>query len=279
MSRKAKQLLLILLATAVGIIFIVPILWMITISLKTDAEAFLPTLSLIPRHPTLVNFTSAFTGGDLDVPILRWIGNSVVVSTVGTLLVIVIDALAAYGLARLDVPFKKVLLSVFLSTLMIPQMIWFIPQYVLFQKLGLIGSYSALILPFTAGTFGVFLLYQFFLSFPKEIEEAAYIDSANKWQIFSRILLPSSGGIIATLAVITFMSIFNDYIWPYYAAAGNNDVLTLTAGIAVMTQGSYTAAPNKLMALSVIAVIPVLLVFLIAQKSIVRGITQSGVKG
>jgi multiple sugar transport system permease protein len=278
MSKKAKQSLLILIASVLGIVFLVPILWMVTISLKTDAEAFLPTLSLIPNKPTWINYIQALTGGDLDVPILRWISNSLLVSIVGTLLVLSIDALAAYGLARLDVPFKKGLLSMFLSTMMIPGIVWFVPQYVEFQNLHLIGTYGALILPYTAGAFGVFLLYQFFLAFPKEIEEAAYMDGANKWKIFVNIMLPSSKSILWTLAVITFMGIFNDYIWPYYAAAGNDNMLTLTSGIAVMTQGSYVNSPNKMMALTTIATIPVLSVFLLAQKSIVKGITHSGIK-
>ncbi|REK68496.1 MAG: carbohydrate ABC transporter permease [Cohnella sp.] len=278
MGTKAKQAGLILIATVLGIFFIVPVIWMVTISLKSDAEAFLPNLSFIPDDPTIVNYTDALSGGDLNVPILRWIYNSLLVSVAGTLIVLAVDALAAYGLARLDVPFKKWLLSLFLSTLMIPGIIWFVPQYVLFQDLGLIGTYHAFYLPFTSSAFGVFLLYQFFRGFPKELEEAAHIDGANKWKIFYAVLLPSSKSILSTLAVLTFMGIFNDYIWPFYASGGNDTMQTLTSGIAVMTQGSYVNSPNKLMALSTIATIPVLVVFLLAQKAIVRGITQSGIK-
>jgi len=278
MRTKINRLLLILLATAIGVMFIVPLIWMVTISLKSDIEAFLPDLSFIPKEPTLINYIEALKGGDLDVPIIRWIFNSLIVSTVGTVLVLTIDALAAYGLARLDVPFRKALLSMFLSTMMIPGIVWFVPQYMLFQDLGLIGTYGAFFLPATAGVFGVFLLYQFFLGYPVEIEEAAYMDGANKWQIFVRMFLPASKSILWTLAVITFMGIFNDYIWPYYVSGGNEDMLTLTAGIAVMTHGSYVNYPNKLMALSVIATLPILIVFLLAQKSIVRGIVHSGIK-
>jgi multiple sugar transport system permease protein len=176
------------------------------------------------------------------------------------------------------VPFRKALISMFLSTMMIPGIVWFVPQYILFQDLGLIGTYGAFFLPATAGVFGVFLLYQFFLGYPVEIEEAAYMDGANKWQIFVRMFLPASKSILWTLAVITFMGIFNDYIWPYYVSGGNEDMLTLTAGIAVMTHGSYVNYPNKLMALSVIATLPILIVFLLAQKSIVKGIIHSGIK-
>lgn len=278
MGARTKQALLILIAALLGVIFIVPVIWMVTISLKSDVEAFLPTLSFIPNEPTIVNYTDAMQGGALDVPILRWINNSLLVSVVGTLIVLAIDALAAYGMARLDVPFKSMLMPLILSTMMIPGIIWFVPQYVLFQDMGLIGTYHAFYLPFTASAFGVFLLYQFFRGFPKELEEAAHIDGANKWKIFYSVLLPSSKSILSTLAVLTFMGIFNDYIWPFYASGGDDTMRTLTSGIAVMTQGSYVNAPNKLMALSTIATIPVLAVFLLAQKAIVRGITQSGIK-
>lgn len=278
MGAKAKQAGFIAAAAVLGVIFIVPVIWMVTISLKSDVEAFLPNLSFIPDEPTLVNYTDALSGGDLNVPILRWIQNSLLVSIVGTVLVLAIDALAAYGLARLDVPFKKALVPMLLSTLMIPGIIWFVPQYVLFQDLGLIGTYHAFYLPFTGSAFGVFLLYQFFRGFPKELEESAYIDGANKWRIFQSVLLPNSKSILSTLAVLTFMGIFNDYIWPFYASGGDDLMQTLTSGIAVMTQGSYVNSPNKLMALSTIATIPVLIVFLLAQKAIVRGITQSGIK-
>ncbi|WP_274654770.1 carbohydrate ABC transporter permease [Paenibacillus humicola] len=278
MTPKVKKTLLVLLAVVVGLIFIVPILWMLSISLKSDTEAFLPSISLIPADPTFANYTEAFVGGSLDVPIVRWIGNSLLSATAGTVLVLVVDALAAYAFARLDVPFKKVLLPLVLSTLMIPPITFFVPQYILFQELGMIGSFGALILPYSAGAFGVFLLYQFYRGFPKEVEEAAYMDGANKWVIFISVLLPSAKSITWTLAVLTFMNIFNDYIWPYYASGGDNAMFTLTAGIAVMTQGSFTNAPNKLMALSTIATVPVLIVFLLAQKSIVRGITHSGIK-
>ncbi len=278
MRKNIRQSLLILLATALGVVFVVPLIWMVTISLKSDVEAFLPDLSFIPKEPTIINYVEAIKGGDLDVPILRWIFNSLLVSTVGTVLVLAVDALAAYGLARLDVPFRKGLLSLFLSTMMIPGIVWFVPQYILFQDLNMIGTYGAFFLPATAGVFGVFLLYQFFLGFPVEIEEAAYMDGANKWHIFVRMFLPAAKSILWTLAVITFMGIFNDYIWPYYVSGGNEDMLTLTAGIAVMTHGSYVNYPNKLMALSVIATLPILIVFLLAQKSIVKGIIHSGIK-
>ncbi|HZG78274.1 MAG TPA: carbohydrate ABC transporter permease, partial [Paenibacillus sp.] len=153
----------------------------------------------------------------------------------------------------------------------------FLPMYLEFNAFGLINTYYALILPYTAYAFGVFLLYQFFVSFPKEIEEAARIDGANKWQVYASVLLPSSVPILTTLGIFTFMGIYNDFVWPLYATT-SPDMRTITAGIAMMAHGSYTQAYGKLMAMTTIAALPVLLVFIFGQRSFVRAITQSGIK-
>lgn len=275
--RGFKPTILILVASILAILFIAPLLWMVSISFKDDIEAVLPNLSIIPNNPTIENYVNVLTGGDLNVPILRWVCNSLVVGIATTALVVAIDALAAYGLARLDIPFKRVIFSMIVGTMMIPSIVWFLPLYSEFNALGLIDTYWALILPYTSGAFGVFLLYQFFASFPREIEEAAHLDGANKFQIFYQILLPSAKPMLWTLAILTFMGVFNDFVWPLYAT-NSDEMRTLTAGIAIMTQGSYVSAPNKMMALSTIATIPVMIVFLIGQKSFVKAVTQAGIK-
>ncbi|NNU83917.1 carbohydrate ABC transporter permease [Geobacillus sp. BMUD] len=275
--RYMKSTLLITIASVLAAVFIMPLLWMVSISFKDDIEAILPNLNVIPDNPTFANYSDVLTGGELNVPILRWIFNSLFVGIVATILVVTVDALAAYGLARLDIPFRKMIFSIIVSTMMIPNIVWFLPLYAEFNNLGLIDTYWALILPYTAGAFGVFLLYQFFSSFPKEIEEAAYLDGANKFQIFYRILLPSAKPVLWTLAILTFMGVFNDFVWPLYAT-NSDEMRTLTAGIAIMTQGSYVNTPNKLMALSTIATIPVMVIFLIGQKSFVKAVTQAGIK-
>lgn len=275
--RKLKSTILVLVATVLAVLFIAPLLWMVSISFKDDIEAIMPNLSFIPDQPTIANYVNVLTGGDLNVPILRWVFNSLFVGVVTTLLVVAIDALAAYGLARLDIPFKRVIFSMIVGTMMIPSIVWFLPLYSEFNALGLIDTYWALILPYTSGAFGVFLLYQFFAAFPKEIEEAAYLDGANKFQIFYQILLPSARPMLWTLAILTFMGVFNDFVWPLYATS-SDEMRTLTAGIAIMTQGSYVSTPNKMMALSTIATIPVMIVFLIGQKSFVKAVTQAGIK-
>ncbi|EXX85434.1 ABC transporter permease [Paenibacillus darwinianus] len=276
--RKMKTFWLVLLAVVVAAIFLLPLVWMLSTSFKNDFEALAGQMNFIPSKPTAENYIKGLTGELMNVPITRWIANSVSVGMIGTGIVMLIDSMAAYALARLtDLPFRKTLLSLFIASLMIPGVLTFLPMYMEFNALGLINTYAALILPYSAGAFGVFLLYQFFASFPKEIEEAARMDGANKWQIYARILLPSAVSIMVTLGIFTFMGIYNDFVWPLYATT-SPEMRTITAGIAMMAQGSYTQAYGKLMAMTTIATLPVMLIFIFGQRSFVRAITQSGVK-
>jgi multiple sugar transport system permease protein len=267
----------VLLATILAIIFILPMLWMVSNSVKTDAEVMSPVFHLLPQEFTWDNFHSIFVGGDVDVPIFRWMFNSFFVGIAATLLVLVLDAMAAYALVKLDIPFKKTLFALFVGSLMVPGIISFLPQYLDFSNLNLIDTYYVLILPYSGGALGVFLLIQFFTDFPSEIIEAAKIDGANKWQVFQSVLLPSSVSIISTLAIFTFMGVFNDYVWPFYTVTDVN-MRTLTAGVAVMATGSFVQSYGRLMALATLSTIPTLLVFLVGQKQFVKSITASGVK-
>lgn len=277
MKKNGKQIGLIVLASVIGLLFLIPLVWMISTSFKNDFEAIAGGLNWIPENFTFENYLYTLTGDGVDVPIFRWMFNSLFAGLAGTAIIVTIDALAAYGLARLDVPFKKYLFPLFISTLMIPFVITFLPMYMQFSNFGLLNTYAVLIFPYTANAFGVFLLYQFFRSFPKELEEAAKLDGANKWQIFVRIVIPSARPIIWTLAIFSFMGIYNDFLWPL-VATNSPDMRTITTGIAIMQQGSFTSSYGKLMALTTIATIPILIVFLIGQKQLIKGITQSGIK-
>jgi len=275
---KFRQAMLILLAALLAALFLLPLIWMLSTSLKNDFEALAGQMNFIPKKPTFENYIQGLSGELMNVPIMRWITNSLSVGIIGTAIVLFIDSMAAYALARLsDMPFRKTLFAMFIASLMIPGVLTFLPMYMEFNGLGLINTYAALVLPYTAGAFGVFLLYQFFISFPKEIEEAARIDGANKWQIYTRILLPASVSIMVTLGIFTFMGIYNDFVWPLYATT-SPEMRTITAGIALMSQGSYTQAYGKLMAMTTIATLPVLIIFIAGQRSFVRAITQSAVK-
>ncbi|RIX59461.1 carbohydrate ABC transporter permease [Paenibacillus nanensis] len=276
--KTTKSWLLLLLAAAIAVLFLLPLVWMVSTSFKNDFEALAGGIQLFPKKPTVENYVMGLQGELMNVPITKWIANSLSVGAAGTVIVLLIDSMAAYGLARLpDMPLRRTMLSLFIASLMIPGVLTFLPMYMEFNALGLINTYPALILPATAGAFGVFLLYQFFASFPKEIEEAARIDGANKWQIYARVLLPSAVSILVTLGIFTFMGIYNDFVWPLYATT-SPEMRTITAGIAIMATGSYTQSYGKLMAMTLIATLPVVLVFIGGQRYFVKAITQSAVK-
>ncbi|WP_340022576.1 carbohydrate ABC transporter permease [Paenibacillus sp. FSL K6-1096] len=275
---KAKRTGLLLLAILIALFVLLPLVWMLSTAFKNDFEALSGRMNFLPKKPTLDNFVQGLSGELMNTPILRWIVNSLSVGIAGTAIVLLIDSMAAFALARLpDLPLRRTLLAMFIASLMIPGVLTFLPMYIEFNTLGLINTYQALILPATAGAFGVFLLYQFFVSFPKEIEEAARIDGVNKWNLYRRILLPSAVSIMTTLGIFTFMGIYNDFVWPLYATT-SPEMRTITAGIAMMATGSYTQSYGKLMAMTTIAALPVLILFIAGQKSFVRAITSSGVK-
>ncbi|MCG1008468.1 carbohydrate ABC transporter permease [Salinicoccus sp. ID82-1] len=268
---------LIILAVFFAIFFAVPLIWMISTAFKTDMEAMLGGVNIIPETFTLENFRYFFEGANSDSPVFRWMFNSLFSATMGTLIIVAIDAMAAYALARLNIPMKKALFAIIISTLMVPWVITFLPMYMQFSQFNMLNTYGALILPYSANAFGVFLLYQFFSTFPKELEEAARIDGANKWQIFIRVVLPSARPLMATLAIFSFMTIYNDFLWPL-VATNTPEMRTITTGIAIMSQGSFVSSYGKLMALTTIATVPIIIVFIIGQKHFIRGITQSGIK-
>jgi multiple sugar transport system permease protein len=274
---KSLKLFYVVLASVLGIIFILPILWMFSNSFKTDVEVMAPVFHLLPQEFTWDNFHTIFVGGDVEVPIFRWIFNSFFVGFAATFLVILLDTMAAYALTKLDLPFKKTLIALFVGSLMVPGIISFLPQYLNFSNMNLINTYYVLILPYSGGALGVFLLIQFFQSFPHEIIEAAKMDGANKWHVFTSVLLPSSVSIVTTLAIFTFMGVFNDYVWPFFTVT-DLEMRTLTAGIAVMATGSFVQSYGKLMALATLSTLPTLLIFLIGQRQFIQSITATGVK-
>lgn len=274
---KPLKIFYVLLASILGIIFILPMLWMFSNSFKTDIEVMAPVFHLLPQEFTWENFHNIFVGGDVDVPIFRWMFNSFFVGLTATFLVLLLDSLAAYALAKLDVPFKKTLFALFIGSMMVPGIISFLPQYLNFSNFNLINTYYVLILPYSGGALGVFLLIQFFQTYPNEIIEASKIDGANKWQVFQSVLLPSSISIISALAIFTFMGVFNDYVWPFFTVT-DLEMRTLTAGVAVMATGSFVQSYGKLMALATLSTLPTLIIFLIGQKQFVQSVTASGVK-
>ncbi|HEU5138376.1 MAG TPA: carbohydrate ABC transporter permease [Bacillales bacterium] len=277
MNKKSKNVLLILLASVIALFFLAPLIWMVSTSFKSDTEAIVGGLQWFPKHITFENYKYMFLHQGLDVPVMRWVFNSLFVGVAGTLIIVSIDAMAAYALARLDVYFRKTLFALFVGTLMIPWVITFLPLYMEFNAFGLLDTYAVLIFPYSANAFGVFLLFQFFKGFPRELEEAAFLDGANKWKIFTKVVIPTARPIMWTLGIFSFMTIYNDFLWPL-VATNSPEMRTITTGISVMAQGSFTSSYGRLMALTTIATVPIVIIFLIGQKQLIKGITRTGIK-
>lgn len=276
-SNRVAVTILVICSVVIALVFLLPLLWMVSTSFKPDDQAVQAQIHWIPQTFTWANYIYSLFQNSTDVPVIRWFFNSMFVSVAGTVLVLVVDSLAAYALARLNVPGKKWLFATFVGTLMVPWIIIFIPMYLEFSSTNLLNSYAALVLPYSANAFGVFFLRQFFISFPHELEEAAQIDGAGKWTIFLRVVVPLAKPALSTLAVFTFIQIYNDFMWPLVATS-SPDMRTLTVGVAVMQQGAYTASYGKLMALSTMATLPMLAIFGFGQKYFIKGVTFSGIK-
>jgi multiple sugar transport system permease protein len=278
MKRKRRQkVLLVFLAVIVAAFFIIPIGWMLSTSFKTDSEAVSSDINWVPEDPTAKNYSYVLIENKEETPVFRWGINSILVSLGGTLLVITVDALCAYALARLNLPFKNVLFAIFIATMMVPWVVIFLPLYLEFGAFDLLDTYWPLIVPYSANAFGVFLLRQFFLNIPRNLEEAAMMDGANKFRIFWSVILPLSRPALLALGVFTFITIYNDFLWPLVATS-SVEMRTATVGIAIMQLGSFVTSPGKLMALTALAIVPMFTVFLIAQKYFIQGIAFTGGK-
>jgi len=209
----------------------------------------------------------------------RWYLNSIVITGVSTVLVLAISTVTAYGFARLRFPGRNVLFYICLSTLMIPFQATLLPIYLLMRDFHLLNTYWAIILPPLASVFGTFLLRQFFQSFPRELEEAAIVDGCGKFGVLWRIILPNSTSALVAVAVVTFLSVWNDIFWPLIALS-DPQTYTLPVGLSLLNQEYYgTPGPGAGMAAGVLGSIPILIFYFVFQRRIVEGLTMSGLKG
>ncbi|CAN5521373.1 carbohydrate ABC transporter permease [soil metagenome] len=256
---------------AIAAFFIIPMIVVFSTSFKVGSDVFVDT-ALIPRNPSLGNYESLFGG---NAAFFRWFTNSFIVSIVGTVLTLILTSLSAYAFARIDFPFKGLLFSLLITTLLLPSVMFLVPQFKLVGQIGLYDTLPALILPGLAGVFGVFFMRQFFLGIPVELEEAAYVDGANRLTTFRSVVLPLAGPAMATLSVITFLAFWNDYLWPAIVCQDN---CTLPPGLRLL-QRQFTADYGLVMAGAVVAAVPVLIIYLLLQRYIVQSVTSSGVKG
>ena len=273
LARKLLSYAVLLLLT---LIFVAPLLWMVSTSFKPNPETTALPLSWIPKTFSTEGYSTILNSSSQS-PALLWFLNSMIAGLANTALILVTASMAAYALARMEFRGKRFLFAAIISTLFIPPIILLTPNYQIVDQFGWLDTLLAVIVPGAAGAFGVFFLRQFFLSLPKELEEAAMLDGANRYQIFFRIILPLSKAPLATLATLSFLTNWNDFLWPVYVlfTPGN---LTLPPGLAIL-QGAYTTNYAVIMAGGVLASIPVLIVFIIAQRYIIQGVARSGLKG
>jgi multiple sugar transport system permease protein len=264
---------LVILLTA---LVVIPLLWMGITSFKTIGESQATPPTLTPNDPTGRAYGEILTTGGQN-PVLRWAINSFAAASLHSLLVVLVASMAGYALARMDFPFKKTIFGVILATLFVPTFVFLMPNYLLMDKLGWLDTLWALVVPGAAGAFGVFFMRQFFHAIPKELEEVAMIDGASAWTVFSRIMLPNAKPALATLTVLSFLTNWNDFIWPLFVLF-SPERLTLPAGLSLL-QGAYTTDYPVIMAGATVAAVPVLILYIFVQRYIIEGVARSGIKG
>lgn len=269
----ARQAVLYAVLVISALFMIVPFLWMLSTSLKVDQYVLTMPPQFIPRPLTLDSYVRL---AEL-FPIERMFLNSTLVATLTTVGQLVTCSMAAYAFARMRFKGSNSLFLVYLTTLMIPFQVTITPLFILMRYLGWINTYQGLILPGVFSAFGTFLLRQFFLTIPRELEEAAFMDGASRWTVYRRIILPVAKPALATLGVFSFMESWNAFLWPLFVVR-DMELMTLPVGLATL-HGRWLTEWNLVMAGTVITVVPMLAVYLLAQQYFVRGVVLSGIKG
>lgn len=261
--------------TLLGLLFVSPLIFMALTSFKNRIESAAVPPTLFPQEPTLEAYRQVLTSS--GTPVLRWFLNSMVAATANAVLVVATAALAAYPLARMDFRGKRIVFAMIVATIFVPPVILIIPNYLIVGKLAWLDTLLAVIVPTAAGAFGVFFLRQFFLSLPVELEEAAALDGASVWRTFRSVVLPLSKPALATLALLAFLTNWNDFLWPVYVLF-SPESQTLPAGLSTL-QSANNVRYDLLMAGAMVASIPVLLIYVFAQRFIIEGVSRSGLKG
>ncbi len=272
-AHKRNHILIHILLISGIAITIFPFLWMVFTSFKTLPESMQIPPTILPQAFQLDNYKYV-----LDVlPFTQVYLNTIVVTIITVVVQVLFCTMAAYGFARIDFPFKNAIFIMLLSILMVPGQIFLLPQYLIIQKMNLTNTLLGLFLPNLFSAFGTFLLRQFFLSLPKELEEAALLDGCNRFQIFGKIMLPLVKSGIVALVIFTAKFAWNDFMWPLIV---NTDPAKMTLAPALsLLKGQYATNFPVQMAGAVMSVIPMILLFFIFQKQFIEGVAQSGIKG
>jgi multiple sugar transport system permease protein len=262
-----------ILLTVVLLIFLTPFVWMLATALKPAAEVFATPPKLFGSEFRFQNFSEAWN----YVPFGRYMLNGLFVSVMGTLVVCLTSIFAAYAFARLSFKGREVVFLLYLVTLMVPQEVMIVPMFILMQQFDWVNSYQALILPWAFSAFGTFLLRQFFLNIPRELEEAALVDGANRLRILWQVIVPIARPAVAVLAVFTFINYWNSFLWPLIIT-NSADKFTVPVGLNGFL-GQQGNQWHLLMAAATISMLPTVIVVLLLQRHLVRGIAMSGLGG
>lgn len=269
LMKQVRQVAFYGMLTIIAFLWVAPIIWMFSLALTPNDVLQRVTTNLLPIQPTFQNFVSVFQVGLTP----RWFINSTIVTVVATVLTLGLASMAGYAFARIPFKGKNVVFPLVLAGLMVPKEAMFIPLFLMFAEVDMHNTYTALFLPRIAAPLGVFIMTQFFKAIPHEIEEAAQLDGATRWTIFWRIMLPMSTPALTALGIFTFVLTWNDYLWPLVSAT-EKEMFTITTGLASL-QGNFAQATElgSLMARGVVASAPLLVLFIIFQGQLIRGIT------
>ena len=265
---------------ALAVLWLAPIAWVVVTSLKPSENIVRLPPEWIPWPATGAHYQEVLWGSSRTARIGRAFLNSLVVSVGSVVVVLATSAMAAYPLARMRFPGRDLIFGVLVGSLMIPNAVLLVPQYVLTQRIGWLSTYQGMIVPEAAMlfAFGVFLLRQFFLTMPRELEDAALIDGAGPWQVFSRIVLPLSQPVLAALAIFAFRSAWNDFLWPLIAV-NKPEMFPLPVALALLRSAYSSESYGPIMAGAALSALPLLVVFIVANRRIVEGVRLSGLKG
>jgi multiple sugar transport system permease protein len=273
-GRRTGRTVEVIILTAIALIFISPILWTLSTSLRTPAEAFTNPPQWIPTHPVWSNYSAVFE----NAPFYRFLFNSFIVTGLIVLGQLITASMAGYAFAKLQFRGRNGIFWLVLATMMVPIQATIIPVFILIKYMHLSDTLTALILPAVATAFGTFLLRQAFMQMPKDFGEAAVVDGASQWRVFTRIYLPMAWPALATLAVLDFAGYWNEFFRPLIFL-NSQDKYTLPLGLVTLQGYMGTGSLSVVLAAVVMALIPNLIVFALAQKYFVRGIAFGGIKG
>ena len=270
----------------VTLIMLIPIIMMFVTSFKTMEEIKSPVFHLIPQNFSLLNYFNAMAAGEWSI----YFRNSVYITLAAVIFSLLFNSIAGYAFARLRFPGSKIMFTLLLVGLMMPPQVTMLPTFLIMAKFplmggnnllgaggtGMINTYVGLVIPLVSGSFGIFLCKQFYENFPRSLDEAAEIDGTNKWQTYFQIYLPNSKAILATLGLLKGVSVWNDYLWPL-VMTNSEKMKTLQLALTMFKSDSYIEW-NQMMAAAVLIVLPMIILFLFAQKYFVQGIVTSGLK-